>query len=134
MADNEKKYDDNIQHGIDDNPEGDAKKGAALGGAGGALTGGIAGAAAGPVGAVVGAVVGGVVGAGASGAAVAGVDKIDNDNNVTGIGDKVKYDNDDDDRDMTNVDRTADFDSATRVETYEETTVRDRDFDRDNRE
>lgn len=78
--------DDNVQHGIDDNPTGDAEKGAKLGGVGGAVTGAVAGAAAGPVGAVVGAVVGGVAGAVGSGAAVAAVDRVDNDNTITGIG------------------------------------------------
>lgn len=77
---------DNIQHGIDDNPHHDAEKGAALGGIGGAAVGAIAGAAVGPVGAIVGAVVGGLAGAGASGAAVAAVDEADNDNTVTGLG------------------------------------------------
>lgn len=78
--------DDNIQHGIDDNPSGDAKKGATLGGVGGAVTGALAGSAAGPVGTIVGAVIGGVAGAGASGAAVAAVDRVDNDNTVSGVG------------------------------------------------
>jgi len=78
--------DDNVQHGIDDNPEGDAAKGAALGGVGGAAVGAAAGAMAGPVGMVVGAVVGGIAGAAASGAAVAAVDSMDNDNTLTGIG------------------------------------------------
>ncbi|MBC7805233.1 MAG: hypothetical protein H7145_03690 [Akkermansiaceae bacterium] len=78
--------DDNIQHGIDDNPSGDAEKGAALGGIGGAVTGLAAGAVAGPVGAVLGAIIGGVAGAAASGAAVAAVDRMDNDNTVTGLG------------------------------------------------
>jgi len=77
---------DNIQHGIDDNPHNDAEKGAALGGIGGAAVGAIAGAAVGPVGAIVGAVVGGLAGAGASGAAVAAVDQVDNDNTVSGVG------------------------------------------------
>jgi len=77
---------DNIQHGIDDNPHNDAEKGAALGGLGGAAVGAMAGAAVGPVGAIVGAVVGGLAGAGASGAAVAAVDEADNDNTVTGLG------------------------------------------------
>ena len=77
---------DGIQHGIDDNPSGDAEKGAALGGVGGAVTGAVAGALAGPVGMVVGAVIGGVAGAAASGAAVAAVDRMDNDNSVTGLG------------------------------------------------
>lgn len=72
--------DDNVQHGIDDNPHGDAGKGAGLGAVGGAVVGLLAG---GPVGAVVGAVAGGL----ASGAAVAAVDTVDNDNTVSGVGD-----------------------------------------------
>ncbi len=91
---------DNIQHGIDDNPRNDAEKGAALGGIGGLVTGAVAGAGAGPAGAIIGAIVGGVVGAAGSGAAVAAVDRMDNDNNVTGIGDKVTY-RDKDDRDYS---------------------------------
>ncbi|HEX8235426.1 MAG TPA: hypothetical protein VF600_05675 [Abditibacteriaceae bacterium] len=71
--------DDNVQHGIDDNPEGDATKGAIAGGLGGAAVGALAG---GPVGAVVGAVAGAV----GSGAGVAAVDQVDNDNTVTGLG------------------------------------------------
>ena len=78
--------DDNVQHGIDDNPKGDGEKGAALGGVGGAVTGAVAGSAAGPVGTVVGAAVGGVAGAVASGLGVAAVDRHDNDNTITGIG------------------------------------------------
>ena len=102
MAD-ETYRDDNIQHGIDDNPEGDAKKGAARGGIGGAAVGAAAGSMMGPLGAVGGAVLGGIAGAAGSGAAVGAVDKIDNDNNVTGLGDDVAYENDDDeyaDREM----------------------------------
>ena len=83
---------DNIQHGIDNDPNNDAEKGATLGGIGGAVTGAIAGAAAGPVGAVIGAVIGGVSGAGLSGAAVAAVDRVDNDNTISGVGDGVNYD------------------------------------------
>jgi len=83
---------DRIQHGIDNDPNNDAEKGATLGGIGGAVTGAIAGAMAGPVGAVIGAVVGGVAGAGLSGAAVGVVDRIDNDNNVSGIGNGVNFD------------------------------------------
>lgn len=78
--------DDNVQHGIDDDPNNDAAKGAKLGGVGGIVTGAVAGAAAGPVGAVIGAVIGGVAGAVASGAAVGVVDQLDNDNTVSGIG------------------------------------------------
>jgi hypothetical protein len=77
---------DNVQHGIDDDPNNDAEKGAALGGLGGAAVGAAAGAMAGPVGAVVGAVVGGLSGAGASGLAVGAVDRVDNDNTVSGLG------------------------------------------------
>jgi len=80
---------DNIQHGIDNSTSGDAEKGAALGGLGGAAVGAAAGALAGPVGAIVGAVAGGLLGAGASGAAVAAVDSIDNDNTVSGVGNGV---------------------------------------------
>jgi len=106
--------DDNVQHGIDDNPEGDAAKGAALGGVGGAAVGAAAGAPAGPVGMAIGAVVGGIAGAVASGAAVAAVDSMDNDNTVTGFGDS---DNTDErsrttlqDRDATMMDTRADRD------------------------
>lgn len=77
--------DDNIQHGIDDNPNGDAKKGGVLGAVGGAVVGAAAG---GPVGAVIGAVAGGL----GSAAGVAAVDRVDNDNNITGIGHGVRSD------------------------------------------
>lgn len=80
---------DNIQHGIDDDPNNDAKKGAELGGLGGAVTGAVAGSAAGPVGTIVGAAVGAVAGAVASGAAVGAVDQVDNDNTISGIGSGV---------------------------------------------
>jgi len=83
---------DNIQHGIDDNPHNDAEKGATLGGIGGAAVGAVAGSAVGPIGAIVGAVVGGLAGAGASGAAVAAVDQADNDNTVTGLGGGATHD------------------------------------------
>ncbi len=83
---------DKVQHGIDDDPTHDAEKGATLGGVGGAVTGAVAGAVAGPVGAVVGAVVGGLAGAGLSGAAVGAVDRVDNDNNISGVGHGVNYD------------------------------------------
>ena len=85
---------DTIQHGIDDNPNNDAKKGAALGGAGGAAVGAAAGAAMGPVGAVIGAAIGGVAGAVGSGAAVGAVDRVDDDDTVTGLGDGVTPDPD----------------------------------------
>jgi len=71
--------DDNIQHGIDDNPNNDAKKGGILGAVGGAVVGAAAG---GPIGAVIGAVAGGI----ASHAGVAAVDRVDNDNTVSGVG------------------------------------------------
>jgi len=77
--------DDNVQHGIDDNPEGDPTKGAVLGGVGGAVVGALAG---GPLGAVIGAVAGAV----ASGAGVAAVDRVDNDNTVTGVGEGATTD------------------------------------------
>ena len=78
--------DDSVQHGIDDDPHDDGKKGLELGALGGGAVGAIAGLAAGPVGAIVGAIVGGTAGSIASGAAVDAVDSIDNDNTVTGIG------------------------------------------------
>lgn len=78
--------DDNIQHGIDDDPKNDGEKGAALGGVGGAVAGAAAGSVAGPLGALAGAAIGGVAGAVASGAAVSAVDRVDNDNTITGIG------------------------------------------------
>ncbi|HEX8463495.1 MAG TPA: YsnF/AvaK domain-containing protein [Abditibacterium sp.] len=77
---------DHVQHGIDDNPSGDAEKGAALGGLGGAAVGAAAGSLAGPVGTLIGAAVGAVSGAIASGVAVAAVDAVDNDNTVSGVG------------------------------------------------
>lgn len=78
--------DDNIQHGIDDDPNNDPHKAKNIGGVGGAVTGAVAGSAAGPLGTVAGAVIGGVVGAVASKAAIKEVDKHDNDNTITGIG------------------------------------------------
>jgi hypothetical protein len=77
--------DDRIQHGIDD-ANNDAEKGATLGGLGGAAVGAAAGAVAGPAGAIIGAVVGGLAGAGASGLAVGAVDRVDDDNTITGVG------------------------------------------------
>jgi phage tail tape-measure protein len=68
----------------------DTKIGAELGGAGGVVTGAVAGSMAGPVGTVVGAVVGGIAGAVASGAAVHAVDKIDDDDTISGIGHHTK--------------------------------------------
>ncbi len=78
--------DENVQHGIDDNAHGDAAKGLELGGLGGGAVGAIAGSVLGPVGTLVGALIGGSVGAVASGAAVAAVDSVDNDNTVSGVG------------------------------------------------
>jgi hypothetical protein len=83
---------DGIQHGIDDDPNDDPAKGAGLGAVGGLAVGVAAGAMLGPAGAVVGGIVGATVGAVASGLAVMGVDEIDNDNNVTGLGTKVDTD------------------------------------------
>lgn len=77
--------DDGIQHGIDDNPNNDPQKGAAIGGIGGVAVGAMAGAAMGPLGAVLGAAIGGVAGAAASGAAVAAIDDMDDDDTVTGL-------------------------------------------------
>ena len=85
---------DGIQHGIDDSPENDAAKGSILGAGGGAVVGGIAGAVLGPVGSLVGALVGAATGALASGLAVAAVDTVDNDDNITGIGAEVSIDTD----------------------------------------
>ncbi len=85
MTDNTINNNPNVQHGIDNDPNNDAKKGAELGGVGGVVTGALAGSIAGPVGTVIGAVVGGLAGAAASGAAVGAVDRIDDDNTVTGI-------------------------------------------------
>ena len=56
------------------------------------VAGAAAGSVAGPVGAIVGAAVGGLVGAGASGLAVGAVDQVDNDNNISGVGDGVTTD------------------------------------------
>ena len=83
--------DTTIQHGIDNDPNNDTQKGAVLGGVGGAVTGAVAGSAMGPVGSVIGAAIGGVAGAAGSGAAVNAVDRVDNDNNVTGLGDDPTY-------------------------------------------
>jgi hypothetical protein len=77
--------DDGIQNGIDDNPNNDPQKGAAIGGIGGVAVGAMAGAAMGPLGAVIGAAIGGVAGAAASGAAVAAIDDMDDDDTVTGL-------------------------------------------------
>lgn len=100
--------DDGIQHGIDDSPNHDAAKGAAIGGIGAAVTGAIAGSMVGPVGAVIGAVAGGVAGAALSGAAVAAVDQVDNDDNVTGVGDDVTFEHHDDATDAFETDEEED--------------------------
>ena len=83
---------DRPRHGLDDNAQNDPEKGAALGGLGGAAVGAAAGSVAGPIGTIIGAVAGGLVGAGASGAAVAAVDAVDNDNTISGIGEGVDLD------------------------------------------
>lgn len=85
---------DRPRHGLDDSADHDPEKGAALGGLGGAAVGAAAGSIAGPVGTIIGAIAGGLVGAGASGAAVAAIDSVDNDNTITGIGDGVTRDSD----------------------------------------
>lgn len=78
--------DDQVQHGIDHNPNNDPQKGATLGGLGGAAVGAAVGSMVDPVGTIDGAIVGGLGGAVGSGAAVAAVDSMDNDNTVTGLG------------------------------------------------
>jgi hypothetical protein len=100
--------DDNIQHGIDDDPNNDAHKAKNIGGVGGAVTGAIAGVPAGPLGVVGGAIVGGVVGAVASKAAVKEIDKHDNDNTITGIGHGATTDVETTAYDATHADRTYD--------------------------
>jgi hypothetical protein len=60
-----------------------------------------------------------VVGAAASGAAVAAIDSVDNDDNVTGIGDDVAYDHsDDDDLDETSQYATTAADPNYAANTY----------------
>ena len=78
--------DDAVQHGIDDDAHNDGKKGLELGALGGGTVGAIAGSLLGPVGTIVGALIGGSVGSVASGAAVDAVDRVDNDNTVSGVG------------------------------------------------
>lgn len=85
---------DGIQHGIDDNPENDPAKGSALGATGGAVVGALAGSVLGPAGAAIGALAGAAAGAIASGLAVAAVDSVDNDDNITGLGAEVSVDAD----------------------------------------
>lgn len=99
--DNVNVNDDHIQHGIDDDPNNDGDKALGLGAVGGGTVGAIAGSAAGPVGAVVGAVVGGALGSVTSGAAVDAVDKVDNDNTITGVGDGATRDVEDQVHDKT---------------------------------
>lgn len=110
------KYEDGIKHGIDDDPHNDDKKGAALGGGGGAVAGAAAGSLTGPAGAAIGAVVGGLAGAAASGAAVHEVDKHDNDNNVTGLGDKVDFEDEDEDDLVSESDLSPVDDTSRRTE------------------
>ena len=66
---------------------GDSAIGATVGGVGGAIAGALAGSIMGPAGAAAGAIAGALTGAGASGLAVDAVDRVDNDNTVTGVGD-----------------------------------------------
>jgi hypothetical protein len=98
--------DDGVQHGIDDDPNNDAAKGAALGGIGGAAVGAAAGSMLGPLGALGGAAVGGLAGAIASGAAVGAVDKYDNDNTISGVGEGATEDINDDTTDTRYVSNT----------------------------
>ncbi|HLJ57307.1 MAG TPA: hypothetical protein VKT77_19880 [Chthonomonadaceae bacterium] len=91
MADTRYDRVDPIQHGIDNNPEHDTEKGAVAGGLGGAAVGAVAGSMMGPAGTAAGAAIGAVAGAVASGAAVNAVDRIDNDDTVSGIGDDVSH-------------------------------------------
>ena len=91
MAD-DKMRDDRIQHGIDDSPEGDAEKGAALGGIGGAAVGEPPAPPWGRWGPSAERSWARVAGAAASGLAVAAVDRIDNDDTVSGMGDGVTPD------------------------------------------
>ena len=62
---------------------------AGVGGLGGAVVGGAAGALLGPVGALAGAVIGGLTGMGVSGLAVDAIDKVDDDDSVTGLPDQT---------------------------------------------
>ena len=87
-----REHKDGIQHGLDDDPEHDSAKGAGLGALGGTAVGAAAGAILGPVGALIGAGIGAAAGAIASGLAVAAVDSVDNDSNITGIGAEVTID------------------------------------------
>lgn len=103
MADN--KHDDKIQHGIDDDPNNDPEKARNVGGVGGAVTGAIAGSAVGPLGTVGGAIVGAIAGGLGSQAAVSAVDKVDNDDTVTGLGKGETRDAEDQVADATNAHR-----------------------------
>ncbi len=75
-----------IDNAVNNASNRDTKIGTELGGAGGAVTGAVAGSMAGPIGTIMGAVVGGIVGAVASGAAVHAIDKVDDDDTISGIG------------------------------------------------
>jgi hypothetical protein len=110
--------DDDVQHGIDDNPNNDAEKGATLGGLGGVAVGAAAGSMAGPVGTAVGAVVGAAVGAVASGAAVGAVDSVDNDDTVTGIGDGQTRDVGDQMADASDTNTQTVYTTETTTETF----------------
>ena len=70
---------DAVKYGIEPTNPDDVVIGAEIGGVGGAVTGAIAGSVLGAAGAVTGAVIGGVLGAAGSAAAVAVVDKVDDD-------------------------------------------------------
>lgn len=83
---NESKTQNEIDNEVNNASGRDTKIGTELGGAGGAVTGAVAGAVAGPIGMVAGAIIGGIAGAVASGAAVHAVDKVDDDDTISGIG------------------------------------------------
>jgi len=114
--------DDAVQHGIDDNPNDDAKKGLELGALGGGTVGAIAGSALGPVGTIVGALIGGSVGSVASGAAVAAVDTVDNDDTVSGVGDGVTTKDDLTGTDYTTAPTTAGYTADAIPTSYARTT------------
>lgn len=92
MSDEIRSEEEELSASRAEQPTGDAETGAILGGVGGVVTGAMAGAIMGPGGAIIGAMVGGAVGAVASGLAIAGVDKIDNDEHFSGFPDDLTID------------------------------------------
>lgn len=97
---------DEVRHGLDNDPDHDPETGAVLGGLGGAVVGAAAGYLMGPAGAVLGAVAGGLLGAGSSGAAVAVVDAVDDDDSLTGIGPPTEHVHQDEEPAMAGEPRT----------------------------